>query len=337
MKIHLFYLYRVIGLCTIYLAVGGCAGDASAPLPIPHSGGVSRARSWASPLVAGPLIYVADRAAGAVYMYGGHPLKQVGEITGFSLPSSMCVDAAQNVFVVDYSAQQISEYAHDSTTPIETLDDHAGHPLGCAVDPKSGDLAVSNYSDASFKEPGNVVVFRQARGAGHKKEIINMSTYYFPTYDSAGDLFVDGTQSLGATEIAEQRRGMHFWKILRFRFYYKQAYYLQWDGKYLALCNPSTNPNVIYEFSVSGGSGFLKGTTTLKGDDAVSQFWIGTYGGHSRVAAANAAAYGGLEPSNNNATVEMYPYPGGGDALFTITGFKNPTGVVVSHGPQSKP
>lgn len=318
-------VYRATALWALCLTAGGCNGVVSAP-PISQPNGHSSERSWASPDVAKSLLYVADSLAAVVNVYAGNPPKLVAALAGFKAPLTMCVDGApsQNVYIVDNGAQKIYEYAHGGTQPIKTLSDPDGYPFACSVDPTSGNLAVSNYANASGKEPGNLVIFRHARGSAHEQNVTNMSFYYFPAYDSAGDLFVDGTQSFGSPEIAEQPQGTHFWKILRFRFYYNQAVGLQWDGQYLALCDPSTNPNVIYEFSVSSGSGFLKGTTTLKGDASVFQFWIGKYGGKSRVAAT--------DENLSDPTAEMYPYPAGGGMLFTLSGFIDPTGIVISNG-----
>jgi hypothetical protein len=48
------------------------------------------------------------------------------------------------VFITDTSTSQILEFAHGGTTPINTLSDYDYQPVSCAVDPKSGNLAVTS-------------------------------------------------------------------------------------------------------------------------------------------------------------------------------------------------
>lgn len=313
---------RTITLCAMCFISAGCGGTSTALLPSHSpSSGPSSARALAAPDVAEDLIYVSDIKTATVYMYGGNPVKQVGKLTGFSNPGGMCVDASQDVYVVDGgAANTIYEYKHGGRTPIKKLTDSYGFPLGCSIDPKTGNLAVTDIANTSSQEPGNLIIFQHASGAAQEQSVTNMSVYYFPTYDSSGDLFVDGVQSTGGAEIAMQPQGRHFWKILRFRFYYEEAFGMQWDGHYVAICDPTTKPNTLYEFSISGGSGFLKGTTTLKYDEDTYQFWIGPYSGHTRVAATNGHG------------AAMYPYPGGGVPLFKTSGLIQPAGVVVSRG-----
>ena len=67
-----------------------------------------------------------------------------------------------NVFVANTNADDVLEYPHGGTKPSETLQDLPNYyPSSCAVDPVSGDLAVTNQA---ISGTGNVVIFRHATG-----------------------------------------------------------------------------------------------------------------------------------------------------------------------------
>jgi hypothetical protein len=83
-----------------------------------------------------------------VFAYPGKG-KLLGEATGFEAPSGPCSDKKGDVYVTDFNAGTITEFAYGSTTPMRTLSDTTGSPDGCSVNPKTGDLAVTNWDDTS--------------------------------------------------------------------------------------------------------------------------------------------------------------------------------------------
>ena len=78
----------------------------------PHHG------SWMSPDAKSvDLLYVSNsNAEVTVYQYWRHNL--VGVLTSFNQPKGICADNNQNIYVADYSGQEIDEYAHGGTKPI---------------------------------------------------------------------------------------------------------------------------------------------------------------------------------------------------------------------------
>ena len=84
-------------------------------------------------------------------------------LTGFDNRQGECVDGAGNVFVTNSFKGQILEYAHGGTTPIATLSDPNQYPIDCAVDPTTGNLAVTNYFAKTG--PGSVAIYQGAQGA----------------------------------------------------------------------------------------------------------------------------------------------------------------------------
>ena len=69
------------------------------------------------------LLYISDIESGEVFVYSYPSLAVAGTLTGFSEPAGTCVDTTGDVFIVDYGASDIVEYAHGGLTPIATLDD----------------------------------------------------------------------------------------------------------------------------------------------------------------------------------------------------------------------
>ena len=88
----------------------------------------------------------------SVFVFSYPGLSQVGTLKSLNYSAQgECVDSAGDVFIATSNASYtgtIFEYAHGGSTPIAELSD-PGYPWGCAVDPTTGTLAVSNLSDAS--------------------------------------------------------------------------------------------------------------------------------------------------------------------------------------------
>src|SRR5262249_50697935 len=106
------------------------------------------------------LLYVSDGSSGTVdvYNYRVRAGKLYGQITGFSAPYGQCVDKSGNVYIADLGSSKIYEFAHGGTTPIATATDDYGFPIGCSVDPTTGNVAVSNFNGPSYG-PGGIDIF----------------------------------------------------------------------------------------------------------------------------------------------------------------------------------
>jgi hypothetical protein len=94
------------------------------------------------------------------------------------------------VFVPQYGPDDIVEYAHGGTEPISTLKDPGENPESCAIDPTTGNLAVTNYGGAS--KPGDVVIYGNPQRPPTLYSDREIYYYWFCGYDNKGDLFVDG-------------------------------------------------------------------------------------------------------------------------------------------------
>jgi hypothetical protein len=147
------------------------------------------------------LLYVGDEQTNDVYVYTYPMGKLVGTLTGFDLPLGECSDRAGNVWIADGLASQMVEYAHAGTTATATLDDPGQAPYGCAVDPKSGDLAVANYEPLPSGGPGSISVYAKAKGSPKVYADPNSANEMFVAYDE-NTLYVVGQTATFAYQLA---------------------------------------------------------------------------------------------------------------------------------------
>jgi hypothetical protein len=299
-------VFRAAHACIAAALMTACAGSQPPVTAIPPA-------SLTQPVARGALLYVSDTVSGDVYVFSYPKGKLQQTLTGFADPAGECVDASGNVFIANTGGSNIIEYAHGGSSPIATLKDNGYFPVGCSVDPTTGDLAVTNFSNTS-SAPGNVVIYKKAKGP--KRRYVDRSIYEMLLcgYDSSGNLFVDGTtQSYGAVVAELKHGGTKLSDITLDRTIYSPGG-VQWDGKHVAVGDQM--PNTIYQFRIKDGKGTTVGSTQMGGAAMVFQFWIdGT-----RVIGADAGA----------GDVGIWSYPQGGAAIKTIGGVYVPLGATVS-------
>jgi hypothetical protein len=248
----------------------------------------SRRRSWMSPdAKKSDLLYVsdADKAEVDVYSYkapNSHGLE--GQLTGFVLPYGDCSDSAGNVYIDDFAAENIVEYAKGGTTPIKTLT-ITGLPIGCSVDPTTGNLAVSAFAAANPSTGcGGVYVFASASGTPTLYEDSNVCSYWPAGYDNAGNLFVEGESPNAPTIDELPSGGSSFTELTLDGFTLYLPAGIMWNGTASGLgagdqdYDGGANSG-IYQITVSNGTATLVRGTSLKDSCASSvtdvvQPWI---------------------------------------------------------------
>lgn len=180
---------RKIRLCIPIVAVvsaslAGCAGP-QAPIDAPGLMPQIRAsatyaehrRSWMLPEAkSGELLYLSGAVGGGVRAYSFPKMKLVGTLSGFQQVYNLCSDKHGNVFVPDFAAKTITEYAHGGSDPVATLSDPGESPSGCSVDPETENLAVVSWT-------GGVAIYAGARGT----PTLYGYEYFSETYDCAYD------------------------------------------------------------------------------------------------------------------------------------------------------
>ncbi len=233
-------------------------------VPVQH---LDKGKSWIRPDAAKQwLLYVSDGSTGAVdiYNYRVKTGRLYGQITGLSFPYGQCVDGAGDVYVVDNATAKIYEYAHGGTMPISTASDAYGYPIGCSVNSKTGDVAVTNFNGLA-SDAGGVDVFAGGLG-GSQSNYTNSNLFHLwpGGYDPSGNLFVQGTDYSGAIYLAELPAGQstfNFLSGLTIDFPGSVA----WDGSYLAVTDQDYQYNyttMIYRVSVAGSK-----VTVVRGTD----------------------------------------------------------------------
>jgi hypothetical protein len=239
----------------------------------------------------------------AIYSFAG---KEVGQLKGFDTGVlGLCSDSLGNVWVT--YGDSLLEYAHAGTIPIAQVYTPS-IPVSCAVDPTTGDLAVTEYNDAGGD---NVAVFTYFYGTPQIYTDADIDFYDYCTYDDQGNLFVNGTKGRHYP-LAELPSGGSSLQTINVDEKIGKVGGLQWDGQYLALGD--SLGHVVYQLSVASGQATTVGTTHFKG-------WIG------RIKTTEPfAIYNGIIVLTfSNRQTGLYKFPAGGRTirrLPVVTGAK---------------
>lgn len=317
--VNRFFRRYAVSVGVLAAMLAGCTQSAGPPIA-PGTSAMSRARverssSWMLPEATHEdLLYVSDQGP-KVYVLSYPSGKSVGVLRGFNGSAGECVDASGNVWVADEVASEIVEYAHGGAKRIATLRDRAFYPQGCAIDPTTGNLAVTNFT--GFKGVGDLLVFPGAQGKPERFTDPAFAQYYFCAYDGSGDLFVDGTGG-GYNQYAVLRRGSSSLQSVQL----PQDDYImgsiQRDGKSIVWAG---FPGEAVLYQTTGVRPHVTGSTDLV-DGATLTFWVENHaviaGGYSR----------GLL---------YWKYPTGGKPFQSVHGPFFPYYMVVSRAGGSRP
>lgn len=266
-------------------------------------------KSWMDPAaVSKKLLYVSDIYNAKVYVFTYPYLTLAGVLTGFSAPAGMCTDPTGNVWIVDGgingSGGAIYEYAHGGTSPVNVIPQPASYPLACSVNPQTGDLAVTAYTNS-------VYVYGNAFGSPTAYPDTNFCSLTYDGYDKAGDLFVDGFDCSNNFHFAELPAGSSSFTDITLNTTPASPGDLQWDGTFMDVGDTSST---LYQ--TQGSS--VVGTVTL-GTTGLREYYI--LPSHKKAIAADW----------NRSYVGIYAYPGGGAALKVVAGgLVRPVGTVLS-------
>jgi hypothetical protein len=196
--------------------------------------------------------------------------RQVGQLSGFDphfTPEGLCTGEAGDIFVSGMLVRSAAVYgsdvyrfAHGAFTP-EAMVSETGAAIGCAVDPTTGSLAVSNI--ASYQNfSGSVAVFNQAKGQPAYYMSPKHRALAYCTYDGKGNLYV--TEDDGA--LIEMPKGSTSFKPVNVS---NGAFVrsLQWYAGRLILSgfvpHRQGTPVYLYRASVGNGIATVEQTTTL--------------------------------------------------------------------------
>ncbi|MFY9631403.1 MAG: hypothetical protein WAJ94_07305 [Candidatus Cybelea sp.] len=307
----------------ISLAVAtGCGGSAGGVVPDGPFGAVTRAvhrdrgASWMDhdAVSRARLLYVTDVLDGDVYVLSLPTGKLVGKLTGFNRPTGDCVDGQGNVFVADSQDGSIREFHHGAKEPSNVLNDSGYTPLGCSVDPVSGNLAVTNSTgNRNRSGAGNVAIYKKAKGAPRYYSDKSIKEYGFCAYDTLGNLYFNAATPVLLAELP--RAAKTFVRLNLDHGNGEAEGAMQWDGKHLAI---GIGTRTIYEYAIQGDKGIETGSTQLGNSTSVLGFWI-----------SGARVYAPVY-ENSLGSVGVYRYPAGGKAKQQYYAVINPWSATLS-------
>jgi hypothetical protein len=273
------------------------------------------------------LLYVSDIGTNDVQVYDYPQGTNVGTLTGFNTPQGECTDSAGNVYITNLGSSQILEYAYGGTSPIATLTDPNGSlPVSCAVDPKSGNLAVANLLSSGSFEAGGVAIYPGGSGTPTIYADPVPTREYFLDYDNNGNIFVDGingrTSAFRLTKLSPKGAFSHI--KLKTKISYPGN--VQYLGKYIAVGDqegPESGKPDIYHVTPEGK---VVGTTTLVASGGgrvgdVAQFTILAKGTGKGTIISPDAVYG---------SVYIDQWPGGAFGSAITADLVQPVGAVIS-------
>ncbi len=251
------------------------------------------------------LLYVSNVYDVTIYSYPQG--KFVGALRGFNDPEGDCVDAAGNVFITDLGLGRIVEYAHGAKMPSAILKDRGEQVGGCAVDPTTGNLAAVSLASASGT--GDVAIYAQAQGKPKTYIDPNIYYYYWCGYDDQGNLYVDGQTYKNQFALAELPKGSATFTDITLNQEIDFPGAIQWDGKYVVVGDETSA--AVYQFSISGSEGTLKGAVNLGKLKNQHQFWIG----RDTIVVTNEY----FNKRGGHSNILAYSYPAGGKPIEAIS------------------
>ncbi len=209
------------------------------------------------------LLYVTDEGNYNVYVYTYPAGSAVGTLTSaYGSPTGECVDKHGNVYITEYNGDEVLAYHHGASSPFKILSD-PGYPIGCAVDPSTGNLAVANEMDPSGGY-GDVAIWAKAKGNPTMYTDSQLELPYWCAYDRSGNLFVDGEyiQSGFQSSFAELPKGSSTLANITLPFALgTPPGGVVWDGKYVTV----NVGDLIYRLTITGSTASVVGSTTLSG------------------------------------------------------------------------
>ncbi|HEY6486819.1 MAG TPA: hypothetical protein VIX83_10590 [Candidatus Cybelea sp.] len=322
-------------LLAAFLPLAACSGAQNA---LPPAGALSRyARhgSWMTPNLKGvALLYVTNNDGLVnVYDYPKHAL--VGILTSFTTPMGECIDRSGNIYITDYQKKTIEEYAHGGSTAIHVIKEKY-QPYGCAIDPKTGNLAVANYGQTygintpDYEGDGNLAVYPHARGT---PTYYGTSTQHFTTcsYDRYGDLlaaFQDGYSGYYETSFGYLR--VHTKKLATILLNGPQSNYewgkvsaIAWDGNYW-----DVDDLLVYRYTINIKPQ-LKDVITLSNAGDLGP--IALYRSTLKAKPTQIAGTTDVDLQSDNGYLTIWRYPSGGTPIYQTSSYLDtPYGVAVS-------
>ena len=265
------------------------------------------------------LLYAGDYDSATIDIYDFSTGKEVGTLGGFKNPGGECVDKTGDVFLTEQSGSlgAVLEYAHGGEAPIKTFNTD-GHPIGCSISPKGGDLAVAN----GIASGSDVQVWKHA--AGSPTQYVNQdacSTLWSPGYDNKGNLFAENGTANSVCELPFQGASL---VSVSFSHDIGFSGSAMWDGKYMTFTDQLYNGDetAIYRAKQNASGGLdVTSTTVLTtkrcGADVGQPFIVGSKNTPANTQQGNTVI-GGNGACYYRSPIWFWAYPRGGGPFRRI-------------------
>jgi hypothetical protein len=284
----------------------------------------------------GASIIVSDASDDVVDIFNGAG-KQTAQLTGFSQPQGLALDASGNLYVADTGNSRIQVYAAGFEGTPTTINDPGESPASVTIDSK-GNLGVTNILTTSGG-PGSVSFFNKAGTLLATLSNANFAKVIFDAFDDKGNLYIDGTNASGAFVAGEVVGGVSGNAITILAtgnsVGYPGGIAISSTGK-IALDDQQNVTIFTYNPPVSGSLGAPVATTPLTGAGDPISFAFTRTNKHIWVAdaarPASTASTSGQPPKVLVSSTDRYRYSKGGASRKDIL-FKHgaqPDGIVLT-------
>jgi hypothetical protein len=304
--------HRLRGLIVASIALsaslGGC-GHALSPVPVVSDDGAPQSQRNKN-----TVLLATDYRTGDAYLFSYPSGKLLQTISGLETPEGACSDGAGH-FWVTAGILGVHEYS-DTGEQLGTLEDH-GSPVGCAFDPKTGNLAVINIIDSAVG-PGFVAIFPKAQGTPQIYADGNIPRPYFAAYaGNTGTLVLDGEASTTHSSFAfASFKNGSFHQITLKGASIGFPGEVSWSSKLQTMTIGDQDAPVIYQVALSGR---VTGKTLLRCSPECGDIVEAALFGQSLTV---------LQPNG----IDTFAFPRGGmPKKVTSFSFESPIGIAISN------
>ncbi|MGA7355741.1 MAG: NHL repeat-containing protein [Candidatus Cybelea sp.] len=292
----------------------------------------------------GASIIVSDASDNVVDIFNAKG-KQTAQLTGFSEPQGLALDAAGNLYVADTSNSRIQVYAAGFKGTPTTINDPGEFPASVTIDSK-GNLGVANILTTS-DGPGSVSFFNNGGTLLTTLSNANFAKVIFDAFDDKGNLYIDGTNASGAFVAGEVVGGVSGKAITILATGNSVGYPggIAISSRHKIVLDDQQNLTIFtYNAPVKGSLGMPIATTPLTGaGDPISFAFTRTNRGiwvadaaRGLSSGSTASAPGEPPPKVLVSSADRYRYPKGGESSKDIL-FQHgaqPDGIVLSRDAQ---
>lgn len=305
--------------------------------------------SWIGPDVRRrtPHLWIADIEKGDVDIFTFPKLRLIGTLRGFSEPQGLCADTQSNVWIVDTAHKKIYEYSRSGSL-LKTINDDLGYPASCAINPRDGDLAITNiWGSVNPYEPGNLIIYKHATGTPETYTLKNLFGYYFVGYDRKGDLFLDGCDTgpcqdggtFAFAELPNHGTALQPVQIVGGTIYFGGFIDGYSEGDDLLVGDQACGGAIttcVYQVAVAGFVGTIKTSTSLHnatGGLACDVNYAVLTRSNASLAGGDAEFSASQCPSYTASGTYRWKFPAGGNAVDSNLkeGQKYPAGVAITY------